>query len=105
MDQQDVCAKEKVAEAGWEAERDLDERDWERCSSHRLCSTTHFQLMSSINFMLPVFEKLYKYAEQSDDKFLSQATASKGNYQVTLRSRQILMAFIIVHRRTAGTHL
>lgn len=47
------------------AEGDLNERGWERCYAHHLCNMTHyFQLTSSINFMLPVFEKIYKYAEQ-----------------------------------------
>lgn len=30
--------------------------------------SAYFQLMLFINFMLPVLEKLYKYAEQQDDK-------------------------------------
>ncbi len=60
--------KKKVAEAGG-AERDLDERDRERCPSHHLLQhSAYFQPVLSINFLLPVFEKLYKYAEQPNDK-------------------------------------
>lgn len=36
--------------------------------SSPLQHSAYFQPMLSINFMLPVFEKLYKYAEQQDDK-------------------------------------
>lgn len=57
-----------MAEAG-RARRDLDESGRERCPGLHLCGTEHiFQPAQSINFMPAVFEKLYKYAEQPDDK-------------------------------------
>lgn len=35
-----------------------------KCPCHHL----YFQPVQSINYMLAVFEKLYKYAKESDDK-------------------------------------
>lgn len=50
-------------------QRDSDERDSEKVSqSSPLQRGAHFQPLLSINFMLPVFEKHYKYAEQPEDK-------------------------------------
>lgn len=47
------------------AERDLDERDVRKSSP--LQHGAYFQPVLSINFTPPVFEKLYKYAEEPDD--------------------------------------
>lgn len=66
----DTPSDERVADAG-RAKRDLDERDRERCPSHHLCI---FPCSLSI-FMLAVFEELYKYAEQPDDKIPISSTA------------------------------
>lgn len=50
------------------AQRDLDEKQREVSQSSPLLHGAYFQTALSINFMLLLFQKLYKYAEQSDDK-------------------------------------
>lgn len=50
------------------AQRDIDEKQREVSQSSPLLHGAYFQTALSINFMLLLFQKLYKYAEQSDDK-------------------------------------
>lgn len=50
------------------AQRDIDEKQREVSQSSPLLHGAYFQTELSINFMLLLFQKLYKYAEQSDDK-------------------------------------